>query len=51
MLPPFNNDKFLFGTESFIYQMKANGVVGGGLGWYDLLKSQHVFADFSAYRF
>ena len=26
------DDKFLFGTESFIYRMKANGVVGGGLG-------------------
>ena len=32
-----------------MYQNKANGVVGGVLGRNDLLKSQHMYADFSAY--
>ena len=39
---------FLFGPAKLMYQNKANGVVGGGLGWNDLLKSQHMYADFSA---
>ena len=46
-----NTVNFLFGPEKLKYQSEANGVVGGGLGWYDLLKSQHVYAEFSAYRF
>ena len=45
----FSNIIFLFGPEQLIYQSKANGVVGGGLGWNDLLKSQHIYAEFSAY--
>ena len=40
---------FHFGLETLIYQIEANGVVGGGLGWNDLLKSHHTYADFSAY--
>ena len=35
--------------ETLIYQIKANRVVGGGLGWNDMLKSHHTYADFSAY--
>ena len=40
---------FIFGPEKLMYQSETNGVVGGGLGWNDLLKSQHIYADFSAY--
>ena len=34
---------FLFGPEKIMYQSEANG---GGLGRWDLLKSQHIYADF-----
>ena len=40
---------FHFGIEPLIYQIEANGVVGGGLGRNDLLKSHHICADFSSY--
>ena len=39
---------FLFGPAKLMYQNKENGVVGGGLRRNDLLKSQHICADFSA---
>ena len=46
------DDKFLFGTESFIYLMKANGVVGGGLGWIywrssKILMVHNIYTDLS----
>ena len=46
------DDKFLFGTESFIYLMKANGVVGGGLGWIywmssNILMVHNIYTDLS----
>ena len=34
---------FLFGTQTMIYQMTTNGVVGGALGWHALLKFQYFF--------
>ena len=34
---------FLFGTQTLIYQMTTNGVVGGALGWNALLKFQYFF--------
>ena len=34
---------FLFGTQTMIYQMTTNGVVGGALGRYALLKFQYFF--------
>ena len=51
--PPIKilNKKFNFGSETLMYQNETYGVVGGGLGWHELLKSQHVCADFSANRF
>ena len=39
----FEMCNFLFGTQTLIYQKATKGVVGGGLGWRPLLKSQYYF--------
>ena len=39
----FEMCKFLFGTQTLIYQKTTKGVVGGGLGRSSLLMSQYYF--------
>ena len=39
----FEMCNFLFGTQTLIYQKTTKGVLGGGLGWRPLLKSQYYF--------
>ena len=39
----FEMCKFLFGTQTLIYQRTTKGVVGGGLGRSSLLISQYYF--------